>query len=59
MLRSRKTFWWVGHGRFSASSVVVSALAIWRDGARAGVTSEEVEHAIREGVRFLKEKQGT
>jgi len=25
--------------------------------ASAGVTSEEVEHAIREGVRFLKERQ--
>ncbi len=25
--------------------------------ARAGVTSEEVEHAIRNGVKFLKDRQ--
>jgi hypothetical protein len=54
MLRSRKTFGWVG---LIASLIVVLLLGD-RRGAWAGVTSEEVEHAIREGVRFLKERQG-
>ena len=53
MLRSRKTFWWAGF-LVSLSWVL---LAGERQTVRAGVTSEQVERAIREGVRFLKERQ--
>ena len=53
MLRSRKMFWWVG----LIATLIVAVSLCDRRGARADVTSEEVEHAIREGVRFLKEKQ--
>ena len=54
MLRSRKTFWWVG------LLVLLTLILLCGDrrAALAGVTSEEVERAIRDGVRFLKERQG-
>jgi hypothetical protein len=54
MLRSRKTFWW--------AVLFVLFFGIFLESeqprARAGVTSEEVERAIRNGVRFLKGRQG-
>ncbi len=53
MLRSRKTFWRVG----LIAALIVAVLLCDRRGARGDVTSEEVEHAIHEGVRYLKEKQ--
>ncbi|MHB1559549.1 MAG: DUF4159 domain-containing protein [Isosphaeraceae bacterium] len=37
--------------------LAVTILALGAAGARAGVTSEQVEHAIREGVRFLRSQQ--
>jgi Domain of unknown function (DUF4159) len=53
MLRSRKTFWWAG----LLVSVLWILLAGERRTVRAGVTSEQVERAIRDGVRFLKDRQ--
>ena len=53
MLRSRKTFWRVG----LIATLMVAVSLCDRRGARGDVTSEEVEHAIREGVRYLKDKQ--
>ena len=37
--------------------LLAAGLACDRSTARAGVTSEEVEQAIRQGIRFLKERQ--
>ena len=53
MLGSRKSFWWVG------LVAILAGVCCWamNDGARADVTSEQVENAIRQGVRFLKERQ--
>src|SRR6516165_9177188 len=53
MVRSRKTLWWAG------SLVAFLCILVAGEGpsARAGVTSEQVERAIREGVRFLKDRQ--
>src|SRR5271168_5172321 len=53
MLRSRKTFWSAG----LLVSFLWIVLAGERPTVRAGVTSEQVERAIREGVRFLKDRQ--
>jgi hypothetical protein len=54
MLRSRKKSWLVGFIALLMSSL----LSLDRGTACAGITSEEVEKAIREGVRFLKDRQG-
>jgi Domain of unknown function (DUF4159) len=54
MLRARKTFWWV----CLIASLIVVVLLGDRRPAWGGVTSEQVEQAIRAGVRFLKERQG-
>ncbi len=54
MLRSRKKSWLVGFIALLISSLV----SLDQGTACAGVTSEEVERAIREGVRFLKDRQG-
>jgi hypothetical protein len=53
MLRSRKTFWRVG----LIATLIAAMLHCDRREARGDVTSEEVEHAIREGVRYLKDKR--
>ncbi len=53
MFRSAKSWCWIG-------LVALPILGVPFDGAatvRAGITSEEVERAIRDGVRFLKERQ--
>ena len=55
MLRSRKTFWRVG----LIATLIVAVLARRSTTSPGDVTSEEVEHAIREGVRFLKDRQAT
>ena len=44
-------------GRSGLRCSMCSVLCRRTTDAWAGVTSEEVEHAIREGVRFLKERQ--
>ena len=56
MLRSRKTSW-CGRSCSSCSMSGVLFRCSEQPSARAGVTSEEVERAIRQGVRFLKERQ--
>ena len=53
MFRSRTTFWWVSLVAFLSWAVILGD----HHGARADVTSEQVEHAIRRGVEFLKRKQ--
>ena len=53
MLRSRKTFWWAG----LVASLIAAVLHCDPREARGDVTSEEVEHAIRDGVRYLKESK--
>ena len=53
MLRTRKTIWWAGF----LPSFLWILLAGERPAVQAGVTSEQVERAIRDGVRFLKDRQ--
>jgi hypothetical protein len=53
MLRSRTMFWRVGMVASLAGAVFLGD----RRDAWADVTSEQVEHAIREGSRYLKDKQ--
>jgi len=53
MLRSLKAVGWVV---FVVSSSFVAAFWVQK-AAHGGVTSEEVDHAIKAGVRFLKERQ--
>ena len=53
MLPIRTACWQVGLVAVLAGAVFFGD----RREARGDVTSEQVEHAIREGVRFLKEKQ--
>jgi len=53
VLGSSRSFCWVGLVVLSILSQAFGGLTA----ARAGVTSEEVERAIRDGVRFLKERQ--
>ncbi len=53
MLRSLKAFCWVGF-----TALASFGAPFWGErAAHGGVTSEEVEHAIRAGVRFLKDRQ--
>ncbi len=53
MLRSSRRLWRIG----LLGLLLAGELACGRATARAGVTSEEVEQAIRSGVKFLKERQ--
>jgi len=54
MLRLRQTFWWAG---LFFLGIPIVLIALGRP-ARADVTSEKVERSIRDGVRYLKGKQG-
>jgi hypothetical protein len=53
MLRSSKALRWLGLAILST----LIALVVAPNTAQGGVTSEEVENAIKAGVRFLKERQ--
>jgi hypothetical protein len=53
MIHYARRLRWIG----LVALLLVAQLAIGRNAARAGVTSEEVEHAIRAGTRFLIERQ--
>src|SRR5262249_13718806 len=53
MLRSRKVIWWA----VFLISLHWALLGGDQERACAGVTSEEVERAIRQGVRFLIDRQ--